>query len=81
MVTEKNSDVQHDFFKDPLRLQLAGDWLKVHVLVSHACHQLPPGSPVECVCVSTTVRAACHSLAARGMEADTLPPATRQAHG
>ena len=28
MVTEKNADVSHDFFKDPLRLQLAGEWLK-----------------------------------------------------
>ena len=29
MVTEKNSDVQHDFFKDGIRLKLDGDWLKV----------------------------------------------------
>ena len=29
MVTEKNADVQHDFFKDPLKLQRNGDWLKV----------------------------------------------------
>ena len=29
MVTEKNADVQHDFFKDPLKLQRKGDWLKV----------------------------------------------------
>ena len=39
MVTEKNSDVQHDFFSDPLRLQLSHDfsWLKVR----GGC-QLPP---------------------------------------
>ncbi len=33
MVTEKNSDVQHDFFNDPLRLQSDGIWLKVWHLV------------------------------------------------
>ena len=30
MVTEKNNDVNHDFFNDPLRLQSDGSWLKVH---------------------------------------------------
>ena len=30
MVTEKNNDVNHDFFNDPLRLQRDGSWLKVH---------------------------------------------------
>lgn len=29
MVTEKNSDVAHDFFNDPLRLKSDGTWLKV----------------------------------------------------
>jgi di/tripeptidase len=29
MVTEKNSDVVHDFFNDPLRLLSDGVWLKV----------------------------------------------------
>ena len=29
MVTEKNSDIVHDFHQDALKLQLAGDWLKV----------------------------------------------------
>ncbi len=29
MVTEKNSDIVHDFFNDPLRLQSDGAWLKV----------------------------------------------------
>ena len=29
MVTEKNNDVEHDFFKDPLCLQSDGTWLKV----------------------------------------------------
>lgn len=29
MVTEKNNEVQHDFFKDGIRLQRNGDWLKV----------------------------------------------------
>lgn len=29
MVCEKNNDVQHDFYKDPLRLVRKGDWLKV----------------------------------------------------
>ena len=28
-VTEKNADVVHDFHQDALKLQLAGDWLKV----------------------------------------------------
>lgn len=28
MVTEKNSDVVHDFFNDPLRLRSDGTWLK-----------------------------------------------------
>ena len=28
MVTEKNSDVVHDFFTDPLRLRSDGTWLK-----------------------------------------------------
>lgn len=27
MVCEKNSDVQHDFYKDPLTLVRDGDWL------------------------------------------------------
>ena len=30
MVTEKNNDVNHDFYNDPLRLQRDGAWLKVH---------------------------------------------------
>ncbi|CAK0786449.1 hypothetical protein CVIRNUC_009662 [Coccomyxa viridis] len=30
MVTEKNNDVEHDFFKDPLCLQLDGTWLKAN---------------------------------------------------
>ena len=29
MVTEKNNNVDHDFFNDPLRLQSDGSWLKV----------------------------------------------------
>lgn len=29
MVTEKNSDVIHDFHKDALKLVRNGDWLKV----------------------------------------------------
>ena len=29
MVTEKNRDVVHDFFNDPLRLLSDGVWLKV----------------------------------------------------
>lgn len=29
MVTEKNSDVQHDFFTDGIKLRREGDWLKV----------------------------------------------------
>lgn len=29
MVTEKNKEVQHDFFKDGIRLRRDGDWLKV----------------------------------------------------
>lgn len=29
MVTEKNEDVEHDFFRDGIRLQRDGDWLKV----------------------------------------------------
>lgn len=29
MVTEKNNDVNHDFFNDPLRLRSDGSWLKV----------------------------------------------------
>lgn len=33
MVTEKNNDVKHDFFNDPLRLKSDGSWLKVR---SHA---------------------------------------------
>lgn len=32
MVTEKNNDVNHDFFTDPLQLQSDGNWLKVHHL-------------------------------------------------
>ena len=28
MVTEKNNDVQHDFFKDPIRLRLDNGWIK-----------------------------------------------------
>jgi dipeptidase D len=27
MVCEKNSDVDHDFLKDPLKLQISGDWV------------------------------------------------------
>ena len=40
MVTEKNSDVVHDFFNDPLRLQSDGVWLKVPVLL-HALYGVP----------------------------------------
>ena len=29
MVCEKNSDVVHDFYKDPLKLVKHGEWLKV----------------------------------------------------
>lgn len=29
MVTEKDADVQHDFFKDPIKLQQQGEWLSV----------------------------------------------------
>lgn len=29
MVTEKNNDVEHDFFKDGIQLRLEGDWLMV----------------------------------------------------
>ena len=29
MVCEKNNDVQHDFFKDALKLVKRGEWLKV----------------------------------------------------
>ncbi|KAK9794340.1 hypothetical protein WJX73_005452 [Symbiochloris irregularis] len=28
MVTEKDSGVEHDFFKDPIKLQRSGDWLQ-----------------------------------------------------
>ncbi|MGQ9801568.1 MAG: aminoacyl-histidine dipeptidase [Candidatus Saccharicenans sp.] len=28
MVCEKNSDVSHDFFKDPIRARIDGDWVK-----------------------------------------------------
>lgn len=31
MVTEKNNEVEHDFFKDGIRLQRNGDWLKVRL--------------------------------------------------
>ena len=31
MVTEKNNDVNHDFFNDPLRLRSDGSWLKVQL--------------------------------------------------
>ena len=31
MVTEKNSDVQHDFHKDALKLVQKGNWLKVRI--------------------------------------------------
>ena len=27
MVTEKNADSSHDFFTDPIRLMVEGDWL------------------------------------------------------
>lgn len=27
MVTEKNADSSHDFFTDPIRLMVDGDWL------------------------------------------------------
>ena len=41
MVTEKNNDVDHDFYKDPLRLQSDGTWLKVgpiaHIWVALHC--------------------------------------------
>lgn len=39
MVTEKNSDVNHDFHKDALKLVRNGDWLKVSVLLltSNCC--------------------------------------------
>ena len=33
MVTEKNNDVEHDFFKDPLCLQSDGTWLKVGPII------------------------------------------------
>ena len=33
MVTEKNKEVQHDFFKDGIRLRREGDWLKVGTIV------------------------------------------------
>ena len=36
MVTEKNSDVEHDFFNDPLRLKSDGGWLKVSLQVAVA---------------------------------------------
>ena len=35
MVTEKNSDVVHDFFKDPLRLCSDGTWLKARFCVRY----------------------------------------------
>ena len=40
MVCEKNSDVQHDFFKDALKLVKKGEWLKVssqHITVFSHC--------------------------------------------
>lgn len=40
MVTEKNSDVVHDFFNDPLRLQSDGAWLKVCSQVDILQHSL-----------------------------------------
>ena len=33
MVTEKNSDVIHDFHKDALKLVRNGDWLKVRISI------------------------------------------------
>lgn len=32
MVCEKNSDVQHDFEKDPIDVYIDGDWLKASIL-------------------------------------------------
>ena len=29
MVTEKDADVEHDFMKDPIRLERKGEWLGV----------------------------------------------------
>ena len=36
MVTEKNNNVEHDFFNDPLRLKSDGAWLKVSLQVAFA---------------------------------------------
>ena len=33
MVTEKNNDVDHDFFKDAIRLRREDDWIKVTALL------------------------------------------------
>ena len=46
MVTEKNADVQHDFFKDPLKLERNGDWLKVWCR-AYGALGLPSGCPLQ----------------------------------
>lgn len=42
MVTEKNSDVIHDFFKDPIRLRLEGGWIKAEGTTLGAGAVYPP---------------------------------------
>lgn len=46
MVTEKNNDVNHDFFNDPLRLQSDGIWLKVYTHTFTRCSELTSAAPV-----------------------------------
>lgn len=54
MVTEKNSDVQHDFFTDGIRLKLEGDWLKVTYRIP-ACHSYSTSLPGFNDCLQTEV--------------------------
>ena len=45
MVTEKNSDVVHDFFNDPLRLRSDGTWLKARLMRMLPAACWPPKPP------------------------------------
>jgi di/tripeptidase len=42
MVTEKNNDVQHDFFRDPIRLRLDDGWIKAEGTTLGAGDPPPP---------------------------------------
>ena len=81
MVTEKNKEVQHDFFKDGIRLKRDGDWLKVrarsallHALQERDCVLLLLHLLQDCQCLGARLQV--NALLLLG--AYILPPFRRQ---